>query len=37
MWSTEIEDILKTTQFLGCFTVDELPPFPKKNTSLTNN
>ena len=31
MWSTEIEGILQRTKhFLGCFPIDELPPFPKK-------
>ena len=31
MWSTEIEGILQITKhFLGCFPIDELPPFPKK-------
>ena len=30
MWSTEIEDILQTSDnFLGCFPLDELPPFPQ--------
>ena len=31
MWSTEIEDILQTSdKFLGCFPLDELPPFPQR-------
>ena len=31
MWSTEIEDILQTSDnFLGCFPLDELPPFPQR-------
>ena len=29
MWSTEIENILLTSKnFLGCFPMNELPPFP---------
>ena len=31
MWSTEIENILKTSKnFLGCFPLDELPNFPQR-------
>ena len=31
MWSTEIEDILRTTKnFLGCYPLDELPYFPRR-------
>ena len=31
MWSTEIENILKTSKnFLGCFPLDELPYFPQR-------
>ena len=31
MWSTEIENILKTSKkFLGCFPLDELPYFPRR-------
>ena len=39
MWSTEIEGILQRTKhFLGCFPIDELPPFPKKvPATLINN
>ena len=30
MWSTEIENILLTSKnFLGCFPMNELPPFPR--------
>ena len=31
MWSTEIENILQpSNNFLGCFPLDKLPPFPEK-------
>ena len=31
MWSTEIENILRTSKnFLGCFPLDELPYFPQR-------